>query len=77
MKIVRKKKAIQFNSFMMKSDISGMLFVGVTKPNIDRHFILTNEPKSLIDLVNGEQHPLDKFGDSVLFESVNGTLTID
>ena len=77
MKVIKKVKTVQFNSFMMKSEMSGTLYVGTTEPNIDRHFILTTEPKSLVDLINGAQHPLGKFGDGVLFNKVDGTLTID
>lgn len=77
MRVVKKVQPTATNTYMMASELSGAVFVGINEPNVDRHFMLTAKPKHLVDLINGSLHPLNKFGDDVLFNKVDGTLTID
>ena len=76
MRIIPKKQETSYNTYMMKGELSGTMFVGINEPYTKRHFLLTSTPTGLVDLINGTVHTLEHFSDDVLFQKVDGTLTI-
>ena len=76
MKIIPKKAEATFNTYTMTAELSGTMFVCLVEPYLNRHFLLTNTPAGLVDLINGTIHPLDHFHDAVEFRKVDGVLTI-
>lgn len=76
MRVIPKPVEREFNTFLMSGELSGTLFVCLSEPYIQRHFLLTSTPTGLVDLINGTVHPLAHFNDDVIFNKVDGTLTI-